>query len=680
MNKTKLAHTCLREADSLAILTGLFSNAPVGFQIFQPDGKSIFQAEQRFRLLIEHSSDMISLIDAEGNLTYSSPSSNRILRGGVNFEGKSAFEYVHPDDVQKSVEVLQKVKDNPGIPIFNTVRLKTAAGHYIITEGVLTNLLHVPGINAIVVNFRDVTERRQMEQKLIERESHLLASQRIAHIGSWELDLSDLDDLNRNRLLWSDECYRIFGYEPGQVVATNDLFFSAIPPEEHALIQAAITQAIETGKPYDIEHRIVLPDGKERIVHERSDLLCDPETGKPLKMIGTVQDITERKLDEEKLRKTERLVQEQYALLKGIIGNFDSPLFSVDTKYRYTSFNPAHAASAKLLYGADLQIGKRAFDGVDNPNDLQRFHEKLARSMKGETLSEEFHVGNIEAPEAWLEGLSCPIKNDQGEIIGVSVYYKNITRRRQAEEEIRRLNACLEQRVQERTAELESFMYTVSHDLRAPLRIIDAFSQLLIKKHGDKLGREAQEFLNQIQGSSKWMGQIIEGLLTLSRMTCRDIKRTPVNLSDLFRSLASKLQTTQPERKVDFIIEPALTVKADANMMQVLLENLLENSWKYSSKHAQARIELGIAEVHGEQVYFVRDDGAGFDMAQADRLFQSFQRLHAQAEFEGTGIGLATVQRIVQRHGGRVWAEGAVEKGATIYFTLPGKKLPIEAR
>ena len=247
-----------------------------------------------------------------------------------------------------------------------------------------------------------------------------------------------------------------------------------------------------------------------------------------------------------------------------------------------------------------------------------------------------------------------------------TAFLRDITQRKEAEDKLKRYTADLEAA----NAELDTFAYSVSHDLRAPLRSIDGFSQAVLEDYAGKLDAAGQQYLQRVRASSQQMATLIDDLLKLSRVTRAEMRREPVDLSGIAQSIAADLQRSDPQRQVEFVIASGLEISGDLRLFRLVLENLLGNAWKYTAKHPRARIEFGVTQHDARPAYYVRDDGAGFDMTYADKLFVAFQRLHAPGEFEGTGVGLATVRRIISRHGGRVWAEGAVERGATFYFTV----------
>ena len=255
--------------------------------------------------------------------------------------------------------------------------------------------------------------------------------------------------------------------------------------------------------------------------------------------------------------------------------------------------------------------------------------------------------------------------------------YHNSLRRRHAESMLRRLNLELEDHVNQRTTELqasirelESFSYSVSHDLRSPLRGINGFSSLLLQDYGERLDEQGREYLRRICSATLRMSELIDGMIDLAQLTREPIHLAEINLSRIAESIAKELHAAEPERRVEFTAEPDVQVRGDERLLRVVLHNLLSNAWKFTARKNVAHIEFGVRQKGSSTVYFVSDDGAGFDMRYADKLFGAFQRLHGVKDFAGTGIGLATVHRIVQRHGGLVWAEGEIDKGATFFFTL----------
>jgi len=277
--------------------------------------------------------------------------------------------------------------------------------------------------------------------------------------------------------------------------------------------------------------------------------------------------------------------------------------------------------------------------------------------------------------EVYVEGRIIPIKTGKGFILVSTV--DDITERKQNEEEIRKMNEELEQKVLQRTVqlqatnkELESFSYSISHDLRAPLRSIDGFSQALVEDYFSLLDDQGKDYLKRIRSSVNTMSLLIEAMLNLARVTRAPINMESINLSALALSTFEEIRRNDPGRTAEIDIEPNLMAEADSTLIKAILQNLFENAWKFTSRQPVTRIKFGSTEIQGEKTYFVRDNGVGFNMEYSGKLFAPFQRLHQATQFPGTGIGLATVQRIIHRHNGRIWAESEVNKGATFYFTF----------
>jgi PAS domain S-box-containing protein len=369
-------------------------------------------------------------------------------------------------------------------------------------------------------------------------------------------------------------------------------------------------------------------------------------------------------LEQRVVERTSALSQAN-SLLQMMLDHMPDQIYFKDAQSRFIRNSRSQAKALGLSDPAEA-VGKSDFDFFPHAQQSYEKEQEIMRSGKP-LVDEEERVVWPDGRETWVSTTKIPLPDESGQIIGTFGISRDITERKRAEVALQKAKLELEAA----NKELEAFSYSVSHDLRSPLRTIDGFSQALLEDYADQLPAEGQNHLMRVRAATQRMGQLIDDLLNLSRVTRASMKLVPVDLSQLARSIVAELQRTQPERRVNFKITPNLKASGDPGLLRAVLENLLNNAWKFTSKREQAEIEFGSKHENDETVYFIRDNGAGFDMAYADKLFGAFQRLHAMTDFSGTGIGLATVQRIIHRHGGRIWAEGAVDQGATFFFTLP---------
>ncbi|MCI0623409.1 MAG: PAS domain S-box protein [Acidobacteria bacterium] len=365
-----------------------------------------------------------------------------------------------------------------------------------------------------------------------------------------------------------------------------------------------------------------------------------------------VNDITDLKRAEEKFR--------------AVAETANDAIVSADTSGHITYFNRA----------AERIFGYRVDEVVGRPLTLlmpERFHEAHRQGLRRFLATGESHVigKTVELAGRRKDGTEFPLELSlstwmvAGEVAFTGLM-RDITERKRYQEELRERSVQLEAA----NKELEAFAYSVSHDLRAPLRAIHGFSQALLQDCADKLDDIGRNYLQRVCRAAERMSALIDDLLNLSRVTRAEIQRETVDLSATAHTIARELEAREPHRSVEFNIAEGLVATGDPRLLGLALQNLLDNAWKFTAKRNRARIALGVEERNGRPTYFVRDNGAGFDMAYAGKMFGAFQRFHALTEFPGTGIGLATVQRIIHRHGGEIWAEGEVDKGATFYFTL----------
>jgi PAS domain S-box-containing protein len=370
-------------------------------------------------------------------------------------------------------------------------------------------------------------------------------------------------------------------------------------------------------------------------------------------------DITEKKRAEEALKQNE----ERFRM---IISNIkDYAVITLDTEGLVSSWNGT--AERITGYSAAEVLGKHvSIFYTPEEAAIGKPTIEMETAIKEGRFEDDGLRVRKDGSQFWVNVVVTPLQDEFGRVRGFVKITRDTTEKRKAEQELIRRSAELEAA----NKELESFSYSVSHDLRAPLRGIDGFSQALEEDYGSNLDATGKNYLSRIRAGTRRMGVLIDDLLNLARVTRAEMYREKIDLTKMAGDIVRELQAAEPERKVHLEVDKGLVAEGDNRLVRVALQNLLGNAWKFTSKRSDAKIEFRAHKSNGSQAYYVRDNGAGFDPTYAARLFGAFQRLHSMEEFPGTGIGLATVQRIVHRHGGKVWAEGALNRGATVYFTL----------
>lgn len=398
------------------------------------------------------------------------------------------------------------------------------------------------------------------------------------------------------------------------------------------------------------------------------------ETGEGTILFGAIRDVTERKLTEEKMLQSE----ERFRLL--VQGVKDYAILMLDPQGLVVSWN--EGAQRIKGYTAAEMIGQH-FSRFYTPEGLEAGEPARVLEMaqlKGSFETEGWRVRK-DGSRFWADVIVTAMYGSKGELRGFSKVTRNVTERKRAEDEVRALNESARRHAAQLEAvnhELEAFSYSVSHDLRAPLRSIDGFSLALMEDYADKLDDQALSHLSRIRSATQRMAQLIDDLIKLAYVTRSEMHTEQVDLSALANVVLAECRKADPNREVECVVQDHIVGNGDPLLLRSVFENLLGNAWKFTGKRQQAKIEFGSAGENGAAIYFVRDNGAGFDMTYGKKLFGAFQRLHAAADFPGTGVGLATVQRIIHRHGGRISAESTEGKGATFSFTLEGNQVDMK--
>ncbi len=521
-------------------------------------------------------------------------------------------------------------------------------------------------LQAIAERLGLALSNRRLLSRIRENEQRLLEAERIAQLGSWEYDIP------HGESIWSDQMFQVLGLAPGSVTPGLAVILEAVADDERDRIRQ-ILDDILTGKlgTYDFVHRIQWQDGTERFLQQRGSLERGPD-GTPLRILGTTQDITERVRMEHELeahrRHLEQLVEERTATIRRqarIIDQAHESVISFDPEGVVSDWN----RGSERLFGlpAEQAIGRRITE-LYPPDVRDQIRERILEPLRREGRHELTITMRRYDGERFAAHQSFTVLDDEaGNPHLLVAFTVDISEIRQREQELQRLT----ERLQASNQELESFSYSVSHDLRAPLRAIDGFSQALLEDYAEGLDETGRDYLQRVRAGARRMGRLIDDLLQLSRVNRIELRLQPVDLSAMAREIIEELRAGDPQRRVNVQIADDLQAIGDPNLLRMALLNLLGNAWKFTARTPAASIRFG-RDPDDAAVFLVQDNGAGFDMRHADKLFGAFQRLHRVSDFPGSGVGLATVQRIIHRHGGRVWAEAQPGQGATFRFTLGG--------
>lgn len=635
------------------------------------DEQQLYESEERLRLALRAANQGLYDLNLQtGEAIVSLEYATMLGYNPATFQENNArwIERLHPDDCAHVTKVYQDYVAGLSSEYKVEFRQLTQTGEWkwILSLGRIVawdesgNPLRMLGTHTDISDRKKAAAEQLLAEQVRQELKFLENILDIVLAGYWDWDLQT------NEEYLSKGFKQMFGYEDDELPNSLETWQHLIFDEDLPMVFDCFDRHVQShGKvPFYNEVRYRHKDGSTVWVNCSGKVIEWDQEGKPLRMIGCHIDITKQKQAENRLRKSD--IHLKTAQRIGRLGSWE---FILDPEQVIWSDELFH------IFGRDRTIAPPNLDELHellHPDDCDHHQQAVQTAIAtGQPFDIEFRFFHQDGSIRYIQARGEPIFDDSNHVIQLIGTALDISDRKKAE-------ATLIHTTTQLTAsnrELEAFAYSVSHDLRAPLRAIDGFSQALIEDYGDKFDDEGKDYFDRIRRNIKRMGMLIDDLLRLSRVSRSEMRYSKVDLSTLVAEQLNELQAAEPERQVKFVIAPNVFVSADSTLIQMVIGNLVQNAWKFTSNHATARIEFGLISPDSNQnaqiTYFVRDDGAGFDMNYADMLFGVFQRLHNTNEFAGTGIGLATVQRAIHRHGGQVWAEGAIEQGATIYFTIP---------
>lgn len=641
-------------------LAALLLTAGLTWQL-HAQARSKARTERRFRELAQAMPQIVFVADPAGNVQF--VTGRWAESTGMPAEqalGPHWQEAVHPDDREQAMHNLRRMITG-GEEVEQALRLRARAGgfRWHLLRAVPFHEEGSPG-PSWYGTATDIDDLQQAQERLHDQAEQLRLAGRLARLGPWRIDMAT------QRITWSEEASSIVDL-PAHSTPTVQEVVGMLEPRTPPQTLLALRESIDDGKPFDIELELVTRRGRRVWVRSIGEPVFDAE-GKVVAMQGAQQDITQRMqmleeirrlntgLEEKIARRTSELSRQE-ALFRTLAEQAPWPFWTVDPHGAVTFFSRAWY---DLAGGEMPQWQGQKWMELLHPDDVGPVRDNWKKSRRdGSVYAGTRRLKARDGTYHTTSYRAAPVRNQDGEIafwVGIDT---DITDLMANEAALRLANK-----------QLEAFAYSVSHDLQSPLQRVLAFGKLLDGElAGSPTGSRGRHYLARIRANADVMTQLIEGLLSLAHVSEVDIIRSMVNLSDMATEILQRLAQDDPQRRVHWRVQPGLAVVADMRLMRSVLENLLANAWKFTVQRPEAEIEVGGSRQRGE--YFVRDNGAGFDMAYADRLFGTFQRLHDADQFPGTGIGLATVARAISRHGGRIWAHATPEAGATFYFTLP---------
>jgi PAS domain S-box-containing protein len=606
------------------------------------------EAERRAQRMVESATVGMWTVGADGRTTFMNARMADILgRDVAEAVTMPTTEFFFAEDRPAMAERLAKRRDGLAGPFEQRFRRPDGAVGVLSVDS--SPLYDAQGRYEGVLGIAtDITERHRAEEAVRASEIRYRRIVETANQGIWIVDLDGRTTFANAKMAQMLACSvdELTGVSPLEFLDERGRALFG----EHLEIHRG-------GRSTQSEMLFRAKDGSERWTIVDASPVLDG-SGRQNGSFAAVIDVTERRLAQEALR------------VAAMVDSSDDAIIGKTLEGIVTSWN----AGAHRIFGysAEEMVGRTISLLIPSGRENEE-PEILEQLASGHVVRSDTVRMRKDGRKIDVSVTSSPVRNAAGILIGASKVVRDITERRRAEMALARAKDAAEAA----NRELEAFSYSVAHDLRAPLRGMNGFAQVLLDTYRDKLDAEGQDYLQEILLNASKMADLIDGLLSLARVTRSDLKREHADLSWIVKEAVERLRASEPHRVVEMTVQDALGAEVDPRLARALFENLLGNSWKFTSKQPAAHIEFGAVERGGASVFFVRDNGAGFDMAYASKLFAPFQRLHTVDEFAGTGIGLATVQRIVHRHGGRVWAEGIVDGGATFYFTLPSHALGV---